>query len=199
MLSNLSYELEEVIGEGSMAVVYRARHRELGSLHAIKKLKVADFDIQNRLIQEGRLLANIRHPNILTVTDLVKLEGAPSLVMEYIQGPSLSLFLSQLELSLLQADALARGILNGVLAAHKKGLIHRDLKPGNILLDIIDGAIVPKVADFGLAKQVGDGQASAVATRCGTENYMSPQILNKEKYSFENDVWALACVLFELR
>ena len=179
MLSNLSYELEEIIGEGSMAVVYRARHRELESLHAIKKLKVQDFDIQNRLIQEGRLLANIRHPNILSVTDLVKLDGSPSLVMEFIQGPSLALFLQQLDLTLVQADALARGILNGVLAAHNKGLIHRDLKPGNILLDIIDGNIVPKVADFGLAKIVDSSSPILPMTRTGvtmgTPAYMAPE------------------------
>ena len=78
MQSNVNYELEEIIGEGAMAVVYKARHRDLGSFHAIKKLKVQDFDVQNRLIQEGKLLAQIRHPNILSVTDLVKLDGIPS-------------------------------------------------------------------------------------------------------------------------
>ena len=90
MQSNVNYILEEIIGEGAMAIVYKARHRDLDSLHAIKKLKIQDFDVQKRLIQEGRLLANIRHPNILSVTDLVKLEGTPSLVMEFIQGPSLA-------------------------------------------------------------------------------------------------------------
>jgi len=74
MQSNVNYILEEIIGEGAMAIVYKARHRDLDSLHAIKKLKIQDFDVQKRLIQEGRLLANIRHPNILSVTDLVKLE-----------------------------------------------------------------------------------------------------------------------------
>lgn len=203
MQSNVNYILEEVIGEGAMATVFKARHRDLDSLHAIKKLKIQDFDVQNRLIQEGRLLANIRHPNILSVTDLVKLDGSPSLVMEYIKGPSLAIFLSRFELAEQQIDALARGILNGVMAAHKEGLIHRDLKPGNILIDVIDDVVVPKVADFGLAKIMNSTNPILPQTRTGvtmgTPAYMAPeQIKNFGSVDERADIFSLGIILYEI-
>ena len=203
MQSNVNYALEEIIGEGAMAIVYKARHRELDSFHAIKKLKIQDFDVQKRLIQEGRLLAGIRHPNILNVTDLVKLDGVPSLVMEYIQGPSLALMLSRFEINEKQSDALARGIMNGVMAAHKKGLIHRDLKPGNILIDVVDDMVVPKVADFGLAKILHSSQPILPQTRSGvtmgTPAYMAPeQIKHFGSVDERADIFSLGIILYEL-
>ena len=203
MQSNVNYVLEEIIGEGAMAVVYKARHRELDSFHAIKKLKVQDFDVQKRLIQEGKLLARIRHPNILSVTDLVKLDGVPSLVMEYIQGPSLAEVLSKFDINERQIDALARGIMNGVMVAHKKGLIHRDLKPGNILIDIVDGVVVPKVADFGLAKILHSSEPILPQTRSGitmgTPAYMAPeQIKHFGSVDERADIFSLGIILYEL-
>ena len=203
MQSNLNYILEEIIGEGAMAVVYKARHRDLDSHHAIKKLKIQDFDIQTRLIQEGKLLANIRHPNILSVTDLVKLDGTPSLVMEYIQGPSLAALLSRFDINEKQADALGRGIMKGVMAAHKNGLIHRDLKPGNILIDIVDGMVVPKVADFGLAKILHSSQPILPQTRSGvtmgTPAYMAPeQIKHFGSVDERADIFSLGIILYEV-
>ena len=88
------YIIEGELGQGSMAVVYRARHRELGSLHAIKKLKFQDADVRERLVQEGRLQSKLNHPNILSVTDLVTIDGCPALVMEYVNGTNLAHFLA---------------------------------------------------------------------------------------------------------
>ena len=86
----MKYIIEGMLGEGGMAVVYRAKHRDLDSLHAIKKLKVRDERVRKRLILEGKVLSQLRHPNILSVTDLIEIEGCPALVMEFIRGPALA-------------------------------------------------------------------------------------------------------------
>ena len=143
------YQIEGSLGEGGMAMVYRARHRELGSLHAIKLLKNPSEMVRQRLIQEGRLQSSLTHPNVLSVTDLVTVDGSPALVMEFVEGPSLAEFLEQHRPTIAQCDALARDILKGVAAAHAHGMIHRDLKPSNILVAVTEEALVPKIADFG--------------------------------------------------
>ena len=115
------YIIEGVIGEGAMAVVYRARHRDLGSLHALKELTRSEPEVRERLIQEGRLQSTLRHPNVVSVTDLVSVNEMPALVMEYVAGPTLQQLLRQGPLTMAQVDSLASGILRGVAAAHAHG------------------------------------------------------------------------------
>ena len=143
------YTVLRLLGAGGMARVYQVRHAELGSLHALKVLRVSSPEIRERLRQEGRVQSRVRHPNIVAVTDVVSVQGAPGLVMEYIGGPSLRDLLDASRLDHRQADGLARGILDGVEAAHRAGLIHRDLKPGNVLLDPVGDRLVPRITDFG--------------------------------------------------
>ncbi len=197
------YVVEGVLGQGAMAVVYRARHRDLGSLHAIKQLTHPDADISDRLVQEGRLQSSLRHPNVLSVTDLVQIDDLPALVMEYVAGPSLKELLEQTTLGLPQVDALVRGLLRGVAAAHGHGLVHRDLKPANILIAITDDALIPKVADFGLAKVLEGHEVGLVATKTGssmgTPAYMAPeQILDSSSVDARADVFSLGAILYEL-
>ncbi|MDP6944898.1 MAG: serine/threonine-protein kinase, partial [Myxococcota bacterium] len=197
------YVIEGVLGEGAMAVVYRARHRDLGSLHAIKQLTNRDAEICERLVQEGRLQSTLRHPNVLSVTDLVQIEDLPALVMEYVAGPSLKELLEQATLNLAQVDALVRGLLRGVTAAHGHGLVHRDLKPANILIAITDDALIPKVADFGLAKVLERREMSMLATKTGssmgTPAYMAPeQIQDASSVDARADVFSLGAILYEL-
>ena len=97
------YAVESVLGEGGMAVVYRARHVQLGSLHAVKVLKLPTAAIQDRLLQEGRVQAQLRHPNIVSVTDVVDVHGSPGLVMEFVPGAPLDHFLKGRKLTLEQA------------------------------------------------------------------------------------------------
>jgi serine/threonine-protein kinase len=113
-----------------MALVYLVQHIQLGSLHALKVLHVPSAEIRERLLREGRVQSRLRHPNIVAVTDVVQVDGAPGLVMEYIDGPSLREVLDQHSLDPAQCDAVFRGILAGMEAAHAAGVIHRDLKPG---------------------------------------------------------------------
>lgn len=163
------YVVEAEIGEGGMAQVFRVRHRTLGTLHALKVLKVQSPAIRERLVREGRVQAQFRHPNIVAVT---------------------------------QAESLFRGILAGVARAHRDGLIHRDLKPGNVLLEFTEDGIVPKVADFGLAKAVLEEGGRSSATRSGiamgTPSYMSPEQLSGKKVDGRSDLFSLGVTLYQL-
>ena len=197
------YIIQGVIGEGAMAVVYRAKHRDLGSMHALKQLTRPDAEVRERLVQEGRLQSTLSHPNVVSVTDLVEIEGMPALVMEYVSGPTLQQLLKKGPLSVAQMDALASGILRGVAAAHAHGLVHRDLKPGNILVSLVNDALVPKIADFGLAKVLEQGSESMLATQTGssmgTPAYMAPeQIQDSSSVDARADIFALGAILYEL-
>ena len=197
------YTVEGQLGQGGMAVVYRVRHKNLGTLHALKVLLLPAQAIRDRLVQEGRVQARLRDPHIVNVTDLVDVDGSPGLVMEYVAGPSVDELLRQVALSVDQADLLSRGILAGVESAHEAGLVHRDLKPGNILLEVRKDRLVPKITDFGLAKLMGDDGAAGNMTRSGlamgTPCYMAPeQIRNAKGVDARADVFSLGAVLYEL-
>ncbi len=197
------YTIDAVLGEGGMAVVYKATHIQLGSTHAVKVLKLPTAAIQDRLLQEGRVQAQLRHLNIVSVTDVVDVDGSPGLVMEFIAGAPLSDFLRTHRLNLDQADELARGIIEGVAVAHQAGLIHRDLKPANILLEATGKSLVPKITDFGLAKLLDDGSEGQLHTRSGmsmgTPAYMAPeQIESAKDVDARADVFSLGAILYEL-
>jgi len=196
------YLVERVLGHGAMAVVYLVRHQQLDSLHALKVLKVTGAELRHRLLQEGRVQAKLRHPNILSVTDVIDVNGAPGLVLEHIQGPSLEKLLLDHRLNWEQVDDIARGVLRGVGAAHARGLVHRDLKPGNIMLAITDEGLVPKVADFGLAK-ILCGEGGMAQTRSGvtmgTPAYMAPEQIRDSKHvDHRADLFALGAILYEV-
>ena len=198
------YAVQGVLGQGGMAIVYRVRHIHLGTFHALKILTLASRSIRERLLQEGRIQATLRHPNIVSVTDVVVVDGAPGLVLELIDGPSLEALLSQHRLTIEQVDALAQGILAGVDHAHRNGLIHRDLKPANILLAVTDAGLVPKVTDFGLAKLfAGEGGPALGRTRSGTTMgtpaYMAPeQVRDSKGVDKRADVFSLGAILYEM-
>ena len=195
------FVIEATLGEGGMATVYRVRHRELGTVHALKLLHLTHPSLRERLLDEGRVQATL-HPNVLAVTDVLDLHGAPALVMEYVHGPSLeSLVGAGLRLPLEAVELLVPGILAGVHAAHQTQAVHRDLKPGNILLQLQDGRVVPKVADFGLVKVLGEHarMRTASGATMGTPHYMSPeQIRSSREVDGRTDVFALGAVLYEL-
>lgn len=197
------YTVEATIGQGGMALVLKVRHNQLGTAHALKVLTITSPSVMDRLVQEGRVQASLRHPNVVTVTDLVTLpSGSPGLVMELVEGPTLEQLLLAGRLSFAQADVLARGILEGVAEAHRLGLVHRDLKPANILLEPGDGTYVPKVADFGLAKvleaDVTPGRTRTGVTM-GTPQYMAPeQVRDSKNVGTAADVFALGAILYEL-
>jgi serine/threonine protein kinase len=195
------YQVEALLGRGGMGEVYRVRHRELGTLHALKLLHTGGEELQARLVQEGRIQGGLQHPGVLRVTDLVAVEGRPALVLEYVEGCSLAELLERERLGPEQIDWLALRLLQAVAAAHRHGLIHRDLKPGNILLAEVDGSVQPKVADFGLAKILSDSERGLTATAAvmGTPAYMAPeQYKDARRVDARADVFALGAILYEV-
>ena len=200
------YVVEDVIGRGGMAVVYRVHHKKLGTAHALKVLLIPAPSIQERMLQEGRVQATLRHANVVNVTDVIEVNGSYGLVMEYVAGPALDRYLWQEQkLTLAVAEGIGRGIIAGIAAAHAQNMIHRDLKPANILLATSEHeAIVPKITDFGLAKVLrGTALEIASATRTGhtmgTPQYMAPeQIRNAKSVDERADIFSLGALLYEV-
>ena len=195
------YQLERPLGVGGMGVVWLARHTDLGSQHAIKTL-LSDVDVDDRLRTEGHIMASLAHPNVVRVTDLVEIAGRPALVMEYVSGGTLAERLAKGRLDPETIDRWGACVLRGVAAAHDRGWVHRDLKPQNVLLDLVDGEIVPKIADFGIAK-VLDGEeiepmGSTTRGGIGTERYMCLEQLLGRPPEPSFDVFALGALLYEL-
>ncbi len=197
------YTVDVKLGEGAMATVYRVRHNELGSTHALKVLQRSSPTIRKRLLQEGRLQAKLVHPNIVSVTDVIDVDDIPGLVMQYVGGEALDTYLQRGRPGLDEAERLFRGILSGVTHAHSVGVIHRDLKPANVMLRPTAEGLVPMVADFGLAKALREPVEGQVETRTGvtmgTPAYMAPEQVRSAKHVDERaDVFSLGCILYEL-
>jgi len=193
------YVVERLLGRGGMAAVYLVRHRTLGTWHALKVLTLTAPRLVDRLVQEGQVQARLRHPNIVAVTDVFDVGGAPGLLMEYIPGASLDHHLPAGGLPEPEVERLFRGIVAGVSHAHAQGVVHRDLKPANVLIE--QGT--PKVSDFGLAKLVAELDAGVGQTRSGaamgTPNYMAPeQVRDARSVDSRADLWSLGCLLYEL-
>jgi serine/threonine-protein kinase len=182
--------------------VYRVEHLKLGSQHALKVLAIPSEAVRERMVQEGKLQASLRHPNIVPVTDVVEVGRCPGLVMDFVDGPSLERLLANQRLELDQASALGEEILRGVIHAHENGFIHRDLKPANILLAIRRADFLPRISDFGLAKLLvpdPDASASISGLMCGTPPYMAPEQIRDSKHVDQRaDVFALGAILYEL-
>lgn len=197
-----TYEVEEAIGWGGFATVYRVREMRDHSVHALKVLLGRSRDSHSRLVTEGRVQSNLKHENIVHVSEILDVDGVPGLVMEYFPAPSLGQWLSLYRPDIQETESLFQGILAGVAHAHSQGVVHRDLKPGNVLLAASDVAITPKVADFGLAKLFGDesgGQGTRTGMTMGTPAYMPPEQLRDAKGTDQRaDIWALGCLLYEL-
>ena len=196
------YVVESVIGFGGMAAVYKVRHSKLGTHYALKILTLRSKSIEERLLREGRVQAQLRHPNVVPVIDVVEVGDTPGLVMDFIQGPALDEFLDDRELSLEHAVSIAYGFVSGMQAAHQEGFIHRDLKPANIMLEITKDGVVPKVADFGLAKLVsGDDGLSKTRSgmTMGTPSYMAPeQVRNAKGVDHRADIFAIGAIIYEM-
>ncbi|NCG21083.1 MAG: protein kinase [Rhodobacterales bacterium] len=197
------YIVLSLLGEGGMAAVYKVEHDTLGTVHALKVLTLTSKSIRARLVNEGRVQAKLDHVNAVAVRDVLDVDGAPGLLMDFVDGPDLEIWLRDNTPSLEQAEALFRGIVAAVRAAHQQGLIHRDLKPANVLMaKDIEGNWVPKVADFGLAKAIG-GDTIEGKTRSGlalgTPEFMAPeQIRDASTVDERADIFALGCILYQL-
>jgi serine/threonine protein kinase len=193
-----SYTLLEPIGHGGMAVVYRARQESLDRTVAVKVLSehlAASTEFLERFRREARTAANLRHPNVITVHDYGQDErGVPYLVLEYIEGATLA-DLMDAGLDDGRIPTLLDQIAAGLDYAHARGVIHRDIKPGNVLITE-DGRAV--LADFGLAWLLEGAHLTLTGGVIGTPEYMSPEQAAGEPIDHRSDVYALGVVLYEM-
>lgn len=196
------FRVEATIGIGGMATVYRVQHRHLHTHHALKLLKVSNPALAARLLQEGRIQAGLKHPNVVAVADVVEHEGAIGLLMELVEGSSLEECLREGPMLYDEALDIFRQILAGMGAAHAAGVTHRDLKPANILLANEDGRLVAKVTDFGIAKVLRSEQEKGdtrTGMGMGTPGYMAPeQVTDAASVDLRADIFALGAIFYEM-
>ncbi|MFT5460155.1 MAG: hypothetical protein ACI9K2_006672, partial [Myxococcota bacterium] len=181
-----------------MAEVWCGQHTALGHAVALKELTVTKPVVVERFLAEGRHQAQLRHANVLRVHDVLLHHDVPVLVLDYVGGPTLEVVIARLALAPDEAVGVATAIARGVAAAHARGLVHRDLKPGNVLLDVSEGKVTPKVADFGIAKAMGAASVTRSGAMMGTPAYMSPEQARSEPADVRSDVFALGVILYEL-
>ena len=206
------YRVQEKIGQGGMGEVYRAQDTRLGRDVALKVLPevfARDAERMARFEREAKVLASLNHPNIATIYGVEETNGARALVMELVEGPTLTERIRQGPLPLEEALAFSQQIAEGLEYAHERGIIHRDLKPSNVKLTPESQV---KLLDFGLAKAL-EGETteealqnsptlSAPATRTGillgTAAYMSPEQARGKRVDRRADIWAFGCMLYEM-
>ena len=199
------YRITELLGAGGMGQVFVAENLAIGSRVAIKVLKAEllwDASFRKRFQQEAEAIAAIEHQNIVRFFNLVV--GNPTfLVMEYVRGPTLSAVLKQEErLAPRRAIDLARRLAWGLEAVHHAGVVHRDVKPSNVILGAdFEHGEQPKLVDFGVAKvavNAGDEQLTLAGQVIGTPHYMSPEQITGSKVDARSDVYSLGCVLYHM-
>jgi len=193
------YELEELVGSGGMSSVYRAHDKLLERTVALKILHeqfTRDDAYVERFRREARAVAQLAHPNIVTVIDRGEQDGRQFIVFEYVDGMNLKELLDQEgPLEPREAIELALQVARGLSFAHENGLVHRDVKPQNVLIDA-DGRA--KVTDFGIAHALDVDGMTITGTIMGSSNYIAPEQARGEPVDEQSDVYSLGCVLYEL-
>ena len=193
------YDVIEYLG-GGMSEVYRAHDRKLGRDVVLKLLPagLSDPDAMARLAREARTLSSLNHPHVVTIHDVDAVDGRVFLATEYVEGQTLRARLADGPLPVAEAVAIARQIALALEATHAAGVLHRDVKPDNVMVRS-DGFV--KVLDFGIAKVAhgpGDPGATAAGTTLGTPGYMSPEQIRGAEVDARSDVFALGVVLYEM-
>ena len=197
-LASGRYRVADVLGRGGMAVVYLARDDELERPVAIKVLAghLADEPVfRDRFIREARLAAGLSHPNVVQIYDAGEDDGNPYIVMEYVDGRSLADELDLDErLDPARVVDLGVQVCAGLEHAHATGLVHRDIKPGNLLLN---GGGTVKIADFGIARAAETTRLTEMGSVLGTAAYLSPEQALGEEVTAAADIYSFGCVLYE--
>jgi serine/threonine-protein kinase len=196
------YRVEAQIGVGGMGTVHRAHDPELGRTVAIKVPRMEGTgpgraDYVARFLREARSAATVRHPNVCPIYDVGEQDGIPYVVLAYVEGSSLAQRLragGRFE-GPAEAVVLARQLAEGLAAVHAHGLVHRDVKPANVL---IDSRSTPLLTDFGLARSSGEARLTQTGVIAGTPAYMSPEQARGEEVGPASDLYSLGIVLYEM-
>jgi predicted Ser/Thr protein kinase len=196
------YRVERVLGRGGMSVVYLAEHPRLKNMVALKLLAptLAEDDLfRERLVRESRLAASLNHPNVIPVYDTGEEDGVLFVSMRYVDGSDLRALIKETgKLPLAHTAAVIAQVAAALDAAHARGLVHRDVKPANILVE--QGGDHPGhvyVADFGLTKHTDARSGATASGVVGTVDYMAPEQIEGRQLDARADIYALGCVLFE--
>lgn len=210
------YEVLERLGRGGMGTVFKARHKDLDEVVAIKVINPELVEKEGeatsrRFLAEAKAASRLNHPNLIGLKDYgVTSEGAAYMVMEFVQGESLEDYLKRRgKLEVNEALQIALGICDGLTEAHSKGLVHRDIKPANVILSCAAGAdgqgginFQPKILDFGIARvSSADGRTqglTATGEVFGSPLYIAPEQSMSSKVDQRADLYSLGCLLFEM-
>jgi uncharacterized protein (TIGR02145 family) len=198
-----NYHILNLIGQGGMGDVYKAEHKELGRIVAIKSLKkelCENEQFKARFKNEAQVMARLQHPGIVALYEYIEDESGVYLIMEYAEGMALDDFMA-MQGGRLQAD-LVKDIIEKILEAlnyaHQKGVVHRDIKPANIIYNPNEQSI--KILDFGIAKlhQEANRRLTKTGTQMGTVYYMSPEQIKGEAVDQQSDIYSLGVLMYQL-
>ncbi len=198
----LGYRVEELVGRGGVSVVYRATDLRLNRQVALKLLSpelARDGGFRRRFLTESEIAASLEHPHILPVYDAGEANGLLYIAMRYVEDSDLKRLLrDEAPLAPARALQLLGDVADALDASHERGLIHRDVKPSNILISLQAGREHSYLADFGLTQRAGDRSTSRATTQIvGTVDYVAPEQIEREDVDPRADVYALGCVLYE--
>ena len=197
------YIVKRELGRGGMGAVYLAEQPGLGREVAIKELvpsAAADPTALKRFLQEAQVMARFSHPNLVQLHDMEQIGAANYIVLEFVRGKSLRDWLNRGDIPLPQIFAVMHGVLQALDYAHRHAIVHRDMKPENVLISD-EGAV--KVADFGIARLTDDSQApgqtaTKTGTTVGTPQYMSPEQVASSKVDGRSDLYSAGIMFYEL-
>jgi len=192
------YKIIEVLGKGGMGIVYKAEDTRLKRSVALKFLPpelVRDEEAKERFVLEAQAAGGLSHPNICTIHEIDEEKGKSFIAMEYVKGQTLKGRIEQGSLGTEEVLDIAIQVAEGLEEAHKKGIVHRDIKSGNIMITDKGQA---KVMDFGLAKVKGTTQLTREGTTLGTVAYMSPEQARTEEVDHRSDIWSLGVLMYEM-
>ena len=192
------YRILEKLGEGGMGVVYKAEDTKLKRTLALKFLppeSMRDAQAKARFFREAQAAAALSHPNVCTVYEVDEADGHTFIAMDLVDGGSLRDRIARRPLALEEALELAVQVAEGLSAAHESDIVHRDIKPGNILMTKRGRA---EIVDFGLAKLAQEPRLTRAGSTTGTVAYMSPEQAAGTDVDHRTDIWALGVVLYEM-
>jgi serine/threonine-protein kinase len=198
------YRIEQILGEGGMGVVYLAHDEALDRPVAVKCLHsnlAGDESIRRRFAREARVLQSWSHPNVVGVFDFLEQQHLLAIVMEYVPGPTLVEHLGRWRgrMPFAEIGLLFGGVLEAMAEAHRQGVVHRDLKPDNILVCQTGAGLRPKIVDFGLARVLEATSYTMSGAFLGTCRYMSPeQVKSPQRADSRSDIYSLGVTLYQL-